>query len=62
METSPRLDCYMCVCGMFVGQKRSEVTASHGNAGKVSSLLNVMHVDWLATISKDSSVSVFMVI
>jgi hypothetical protein len=47
---------------MFVGQKNYEISASHCNADKVSSLLDVMPVDLLATISKDSSVSIFMVI
>jgi hypothetical protein len=48
--------------GCLLDKEWSEVSASHGNSDKVSSLLDVMPVDLLATISKDSSVSIFMLI
>ena len=46
----------------LLGKEKSEFPASQGNADKVSSLLDVMPVDWLAKISKDSSISIFMVV
>jgi hypothetical protein len=48
--------------GCLLGKETSEVSASHGNADKVSSLLHMMPVDWFATISKDSFISIFMVV
>jgi hypothetical protein len=40
----------------MLGKEKSE------KADKASSLLDVMHIDWLATISKDSSISIFVVV
>jgi hypothetical protein len=52
----------MLYVGCLLGKEKSEVSVSHGNADKVSSLLDMMPVDWLATISKDSSISILMVV
>lgn len=46
----------------LLGKEKSEVSVSHGNADKVSSLVDVMPVEWLDTVSKDSSVSIFKVV